>query len=251
MYKIKELADLAQVSTRTLRYYDRIHLLKPSRITASGYRMYGEEELLRLQKILFFKEMDFSLEQIMQLIDCNEAAYKAMLRAHLKVLEQERTRIGLLIENITHRIGDGKDNHMRDTEKFMGFKKVLIEENDAKYGEEIRTKYGKENIEASYDKFMKLNPAQYEHMQNLGKEICVALEKAVQSGASPSDAAGREIAQKHVEWIYISWSQYSKEAHLGLLELYVNDPRFTQYYDAHVSGCAAFLKQAVEAYLEE
>lgn len=81
-----------------------------------------------------------------------------------------------------------------------------------------------------------------------GGEIHTALVTAVKAGADPAGPEGQRIAALHRRWLSYSWESYTPQAHVGLAELYVSDPRFTAYYDREVPGCAAFLRDAVRTY---
>ena len=137
---------------------------------------------------------------------------------------------------------------MTDKEKFEGFKREMIQKNEDMYGEEIRSKYGKDTVESSNAKLMNLTEEQYRAMEQLGETILSKLEEAVSNSLSPNGTAGREIALLHKEWLSYTWPSYTPEAHKGLAAMYVSDPRFTAYYDRTVSGCTQFLHDAVAAF---
>lgn len=137
---------------------------------------------------------------------------------------------------------------MTDQEKFESFQQEKIAENEKAYGSEIRQKYGDEAVDASNKRFAGLTQEQYANMEALGADILRQLEGAVQAGEDPAGATGRKIAALHREWLSYMWPGYSPEAHRGLAESYVADPRFTAYYDKNTSGCAAFLREAVAGY---
>lgn len=249
-YTIQKLAKLAGISTRTLRYYDEIGLLRPARVNASGYRIYGTKEVDALQQILFYKEMGLELGQIKEAVHKPDFDNLTTLREHLKRLEEKRHQIDLLIANVTKTIGkeEGR-NQMSDKEKFEGFKKELIEKNEKKYGAEIRGKYGDDMVEESNARLMGLSEEQYNRMQKLGEEILTLLEEAVQSHEYVKDEIGEKVAMLHKEWLGFTWATYSPQAHRGLVQMYTEDERFKAYYDKNVEGCAEFLKQAVEYHI--
>ena len=136
---------------------------------------------------------------------------------------------------------------MSDKEKFEGLKQEAIAENERKYGTEIRERYGESTVEESNKKFANLTPEQYDAMTALGERILSELESAVKGGAAPAGEAGRGIAALHREWLGYTWPAYDLKAHKGLAQMYVDDERFTAYYDKNVAGCAAFLRDAVQA----
>lgn len=247
---ISKLAKLAGVSTRTLRYYDEINLLKPKRINSSGYRIYGQEEVDRLQQILFFRELDVDIETIITIMNNPDFDHKKALEEHLNQLIKKRSRLDKLIETVEKTMKHEKGEiSMNNEEKFEAFKNKLIEENEEKYGEEIREKYGEDVVNASNEKFKNMSKEDYERMVKLGDEILELLPKAFQTG-DPSSPLAQKLAAKHKEWLLFSWPSYSKEAHRGLAEMYVADERFTAYYDKAIAGGTKFLKDAIYYYLD-
>lgn len=250
-YTVKALAQLAGVSSRTLRYYDRIGLLHPARTSASGYRLYGAAEVDRLQQILFYRELELPLAQIRAILSSPDFDRRAALGRHLTALESRRARLDRLIETARATLAADKEGvPMMDKEKFEGFKQEQLARNEAAYGEEVRQRWGDEAMDASNRRFAGLSQEQYDAMQALAEEILSRLDAAVAAGADPAGEEGRAIARLHREWLGYTWPSYSAPAHLGLVQMYVADERFTAYYDARRPGCAAFLRDAVTALLQ-
>ena len=248
-YTVDKLRKMAGISSRTLRYYDEIGLLKPCRINSSGYRIYGQAEVDTLQQILFYRELGMSLSEIAKIVHDPSFDRLTALEEHLRALQEKEAQLKILINNVKKTILKEKGLiTMTDKEKFEGFKKHLIEENEEKYGEEIREKYGEKCVFQSNEKFLNLSQEQYKKMQDLAKEINSGLEKAAQNGEDPEGEAGQKLAAMHKEWLTLTWPKYSKDAHAGLVQMYVEDERFTAYYDKNVTGCAQFLRDAVIAY---
>lgn len=248
-YTVNKLAQLSGVSGRTLRYYDQIGLLKPARINESGYRIYSDKEVDLLQQILFYRELEVSLEDIMKIISKPSFNETKALKNHYKNLRKKRDRLDKIIETIEKTIASKEGGiDMQDKDKFEGLKEKMIEENEAKYGKEIREKYGDETVDASNAKLMGMSQEKYEAMTSLGEEINSLLKKAYETG-DPSSELAQSLAAKHKEWLMYSWSSYSKEAHAGLAEMYVADERFTAYYDKTVKGGTKFLRDAILIYL--
>ena len=248
-YTVNQLARMSGVSGRTLRYYDQIGLLKPAKINSSGYRVYGQKEVDLLQQILFYRELDVSLKEIMEII--NQPAYHetTALKNHYYKLKQKRNRLDKIMATLERTIASKEGGlPMQDAEKFEGLKEKLITENEQKYGKEIREKYGDETVNDSNARLREMSQKDYEAMTKLGEEILALLEKAYATGDPASDLA-QELAAKHKEWLMYSWSTYSKEAHAGLVEMYVADERFTAHYDKRVKNGTKFLRDAVLAYL--
>ncbi|MFY3791183.1 MerR family transcriptional regulator [Ureibacillus sp. MALMAid1270] len=247
-YTISKLAKLANVSARTLRYYDEINLLKPTRINSSGYRIYGQNEVDRLQQILFFRELGVELETITSIMNNPEFDKTKALESHLYQLEQKKSRLEKLIETVEKTIAyERGEIQMSDQQKFEAFKDKLIQENEEKYGEEIRDKYGKRTVEESNAKFKNMSQEQYDEMVKIGEEIFELLPKAMETG-DPASPLAQELAAKHKQWLTFTWPSYSKEAHRGLGEMYVADERFKAYYDKVKDGAAEFLRDAINIF---
>ncbi|SOC18183.1 DNA-binding transcriptional MerR regulator [Ureibacillus xyleni] len=249
-YTISKLAKLANVSTRTLRYYDEINLLKPARINSSGYRIYGQNEVDRLQQILFFKELDVDLDTILSIMNNPNFDKQTALQNHYSQLVDERNRLNQLIETIEKTMKHERGEiQMSNQEKFEAFKNKLVTENEEKYGEEIRGKYGVQVVDASNKKFKGMSEEDYAALEKLGNEILDLLPKAVATGDPTSDIA-QQLAAKHKEWLTFTWPSYSKEAHAGLADMYVADERFKAYYDKAVDGGTEFLRDAIHIFIK-
>ncbi|MEF2965961.1 MerR family transcriptional regulator [Paenibacillus sp. M1] len=250
-YTVQKLGRLAGVSGRTLRYYDEIGILKPARMSSSGYRIYGQAEVDLLQQILFYRELGLSLEQIKSIItDPSFDGAKALMK-HRKHLLDRRRQLDVLIANVEKTIAM-KEGRMKmtDREKFEGFKQRLIDENEVKYGAEIREQYGEETVDRSNAKLKNMSEAEYEEVQRLEKAMFTALEEGMWSG-DPAGEAAQRAADLHKRWLTFYWDQYSKEAHAGLAQMYVADERFKAYYDQARPGTAEFLRDAVLIYTGE
>lgn len=247
-YTVQKLGQMAGISTRTLRYYDEIGILKPARINSSGYRIYGQNEVDRLQQILFYRELGLSLESIKEIVTSPSFDGVKALREHRNKLLEKRKQLDLLIANIDKTIAlkEGRIT-MNDQEKFEGFKQKLINDNEQKYGKEIREKYGDEAVNKSYQKVKGMSKEQYEDVERLGSEVIKTLEAAFKTG-DPAGEPAQKAADLHRQWLSYYWDCYTKEAHIGVTQMYVDDERFTAYYDKNQPGTAAFLRDAVLIY---
>ena len=249
-YSIKELAQLAGISTRTLRYYDEIGLLKPSRVTGAGYRYYSQEEVALLQQILFYRERGFELKTIQQILTDPDFDMLKAMEAHLLALENQKAATEALIQTVKKTIQHMKGAYnMSDKERFAGLKAKLLQENEANYGQEARQKYGDAQVDASKQKLMGLTEEQFARWQELESEILRRLEAGVKAGISPDSEEAGQIAGLHKQWLSISVSQYSPQMHRGIAAMYLADERFTQYYDQNIPGCAQLLHDAVRHWI--
>ncbi|ALC87552.1 MerR family transcriptional regulator [Bacillus sp. FJAT-22090] len=247
-YTVQKLGQLAGISTRTLRYYDEIGLLKPARINSSGYRIYGSAEIDKLQQILFYRELGVNLDQIKEIMTSDTFDRSIALKEHREKLLEKRTQLDLLIANVDKSIQQTERGIiMSDKEKFEGFKQKMVEDNEKQYGKEIREKYGEEAVNKSNAKVKGMTQAQYEEVTNLAEEIAVNLKAAMATG-DPNSELAQKTADLHRQWLSFYWNEYTKEAHAGVAQMYVDDERFTAYYDKIQPGAAEFLRDAVHIY---
>ena len=230
-YTIKKLAAMAGISTRTLRYYDEIGLLKPCRINSSGYRIYGENEVDVLQQILLYRSIDMKLEEIQNIISNSDFDIFQSLINHQQNLIYRRNQLDQLILTVEKTIKYKKGQiDMNNKEKFEGFKKQQLEKNEARYGKEVREKYGKDTVEASNKKFMNMKEEDFKEMNTVEEEMFNALLEVVNKGDLDSEEA-KKVYENHKKWLSFTWPSYSKEAHIGLAKMYVADERFAKYYN--------------------
>lgn len=251
-YSIQELAALSGVTTRTLRWYDKIGLLHPEGRLPNGYRCYGPAEVDRLQQILFYRALGVELVQIGRLLDDPAFDRLEALRSHLAALQSEQERIASLIHTVEHtiRAAEGKESIM-DKEKFEAFKRHAVAENEERYGKELRETYGEAEVAEANAHMMGMTEEQWRLWKELEELILTKLTDAVRAGADPAGETGKEIAQLHKRWLSLSQKTYSAKKHRGIVMLYTADERFAAYYDREVSGCAAFLQNAVLHWIQE
>jgi len=243
-HPIGELALYAGISKRTLRYYDEIGLLKPTKTTKVGYRLYGEEAVNRLQQILFYRELDFDLETIKTILDDLRFDRIQALAEHMQRLVEKQRHIEALLQTVRKSLEEARgERSMSDKDKFDGFKKELIEKNEQAYGKEARKAYGEEEVDASQRKLMRMSEESFAEFDQLDKEILEKLEKAEKT-KDPSSELAQEVARLHKQWLLYTWPNYTKEAHANLAQMYVDDPRFGEHYQ----GRAEFLRDAINIY---
>ena len=253
-YSINELAKLAGISTRTLRYYDKQGLLKARRNPENNYRYYEESEVDQLQKILFLKLFDLPLEQIKQVMQTSpETQYQVLRNQRSKLVAQEQY-LDDLIRNLDKTLATMKgEAQMTDTEKFATLKKEMINKNERQYGAEIREKYGDPQIDLSNQKFSSLSADELSHFKKLNAEILTELKDFDNTAGVKQDAA-KHIFELHKEYLLIIWpkSQYSAEAHKNLAQMYVCDGRFSKYYEEATGNpdAAKILKTIIDYYAQ-
>ena len=165
---MKKLADSAGVSVRTLHYYDEAGILKPKYRSANGYRQYDEEAVVRLQQIMFFRELDFSLEEIKQIISRPDFNVLAALESHRALLTGRAARINDLLATVDRTIKNLRgETEMSIKDYYKGFSDEQI----AKYRKEARERYGEETVKQSEARVMKMGKEKFAAVQAEGGAI--------------------------------------------------------------------------------
>jgi MerR family transcriptional regulator, thiopeptide resistance regulator len=243
-YSVKQVADLAGVSTRTLHYYDQIGLLKASSYGQNGYRSYNEEAVLRLQQILFFRELDFSLAEIQAIIDGPEFDTLEALQAHRRVLLQRKSRLSDLIQTVDRTILHLKGTITLETKDlFVGFD----EAQQQRYEQEIAQKFGEARVKESRRRFDSYSTEQKRQIGAEGEAIYRDL-----LGYIGQDAASPEVQQivarwhQHIRYFY----EPTREVLSGLGQAYAQEPGFIAFYQRMHPELPEFLSQAIMHYCE-
>jgi len=247
-YTIQKLGRLAGISTRALRYYDEIDMLKPARLNSSGYRIYGQAEVDRLQQILFYKELGIGLEEIKAIVTSPSFDGEKALLQHRQKLLEKRIQLDQLIANVDKTLAQKEGRiTMENKERFEGFKQQLVNENEKSFGKEIREKYGNEQVDHSNQIIKNMTEEQHTEIEKLGAKVISVLEEAFATG-DPAGQLAQKAADLHRQWLSFYWGSYTKEAHAGVAQMYVDDERFTAYYDKNQPGAAVFLRDAILIY---
>lgn len=248
-YSIQSLARMAGISTRTLRYYHKIGLLLPSRTAQNGYRLYGPAQVDALQHILYYRALGMPLAQIRNIVQNPAFDAAHAMQQHLNTLLVRRAELDKLIHTAQQTLLCQKGGTpMQDTEKFEGFKRELIEQNEQQHGAEVRQKYGETAAEAANMRLMQMTEKQHTTFKQTEEELNTTLRAAVQEGDATGETACR-AAELHKQWLTFTLPQYTADTHRALVDMYTADERFAAYYEKIVPGGAAFLRQAVYAYL--
>jgi len=243
MLTVKQLSKLAGVTPRTLHHYDEIGLLKPSRVGDNGYRYYGEESVLRLQQILFYRELGIPLEDIKKIMGRRNFDVMGALRSHKEALQKQVARLNRLIHTVDNTINHLKGNTiMSEKSLFEGFS----EEEQEKYAAEAEELYGSESVRESNRKWKAYPAAKKEAIMAEGKAIYTDMIAAIPKGASsPETQAIVERWRKHLEYF---WTPNLDQL-LALANGYNDDPRFKANFDKLDSQLAGFFREAVQLYV--
>ena len=248
MRSIKEMATLAGVSARTLRYYESLGLICPAR-TESGYRLYGENDAKAIARILAMRSCGLPLEAIRRLHDAAEDDLLVTLRSHLAVLGERHASTEAAMKKTQAAIcALERMNDMNAQDSFEEMKRQGIDRFEETYGAEARALYGDAAIDASNERMMGLTQDEWEAKELLEDAIRVQLRLAMATRDAASEEA-QELARMHRKWITMHWGpDYELETYKALVRGYAADPRFTRYYDSAAGeGATQFLINAVDA----
>lgn len=249
-YKINEVAKIVGISVRTLHHYNNIGLLIPETVSESGYRFYGTNELIRLQQILFFKELDFTLTEIKEILDNSDFDREKALQSHKNLLLKKRNRIDQIIKTVEKTIMSIKgENKMATEEMFGGFDMKEIEEHKQKYADEVKQRWG--NSQAYKESERKTKNYKKEDWARIKNEQEYIYKKFIDSMDKGFSSPDAQAAVK--EWqqsITKNFYNCSNEILRGLGDMYVSDDRFTQNIDKYKPGLSLFLKNAFDYYCD-
>ncbi|GAA2394386.1 TipAS antibiotic-recognition domain-containing protein [Streptomyces glaucosporus] len=244
-WSIREIARSAGTTSRTLRHYDAIGLLRPSRVGHGGTRYYDERALLRLQRILLLRELGLGLAAISEAID-GQRDETAALRTHLELLEQERERLGRQIESVRTTLAklEGGEPLMPD-EVLDGF-------DHTRHKDEVIERWGRDAYEKGDRWWRSLSEDDRKEFMRRQTDIAADFARAHRAGLAPDADEVRAITRRHYEWVAVGWQgrRPTAESFAGLGRMYTDDPRFAATYDRHGEGTAAFVRDAMIAYAE-
>lgn len=239
--RISEVAKLTGITVRTLHYYNEIGLLKPSEITEAGYRLYSREDLEILQQILFFRELDFPLSQIKEIMNNPNYDKEEALKKQKELLIQQRQRIEGLIKLIEKRI-EG-DNNM----SFKEFDMNEIEENKKKYAKEVKERWGTSKAyEESEKKTSSYNKEKWGDINQETSEIFKGFAELRNS--DPGSEEVQELVRRWQKYITDNFYTCTNEILSGLGLMYVEDERFKENLDKNGEGTAKLMAEAIKIY---
>ena len=243
-YSIGSLSKLSGVSIRALHHYDKLGLLRPSEVAQSGYRYYDDAAVEKLWQILFYRELDFPLNEIAEILTSPAFDRDRALTEHRNLLVQKRERLDRLIALVSNAM-KGETN--------MEFKPFDTSEIDAlrnQYAEEAKARWG--NTEAyreSTHRAAKWTPAEKAAMEAKSNEIFSAF--AALAGSDPASAQAQALVSRWKAFISESYYDCTNEILAGLGQMYVADERFTKNIDKFGAGTAQLMSDAIAVYCKK
>lgn len=243
-YTIKEIADLAGVTTRTLRYYDEIGLLNPAITGDNGYRYYDQDSLLRLQQILFFRELDVPLKDIHHIMSQPDFNLVVALENHRTSLQHKAKKLNKLIGTIDHTITTIKgESDMSAEQYFAGF-------DESQYEAEVKERWGDTSQYAeSQRKWAGYSEEQKDAIKAEGERLTLRMV-GENPNLTPDDPDVQEAVGEY--YAYINKYFYTCDVGFlrGLADMWVGDPRFASNYESIRPGGAEFVRDAVHIFCE-
>jgi DNA-binding transcriptional MerR regulator len=249
-YTVSQLAKMAGVTVRTLHHYDQIGLLAPAGRAepgpgaSAGYRLYGEAELLRLQQILFFKELDMPLAEVRRVLDDPEFDPVVALEHHRQMLHRRMERLLRLLRTIDRTIDRLAEDDMTltDEELYEGFSTEQIE----RYKRQAREMYDPAMVEESERRVKGMSREKWKAVQAEGQAVTTGI--AALMDRDPGDAEVQAVVARHHAWIE-NFYPCSAEIYRGLSQLYVDHPEFRAFYEKVQPGLADYLSAAMQIYV--
>lgn len=246
-YTVKQLAKISGVSVRTLHWYDEIGLLNPAYYGANGYRYYEEEQLLLLQQILFFRELEFNLSDIQKLLLQDDFDKVKALYAHRQILEEDVARKNILVSTIDKTILHLKGTQMmKNKELYYGFDS----ERQKEY-EQFLVKYQDSATEArileSKRRTAKWDKDKWDDVKNQGDTIHKSLAKTIDAGLEADSDEVQKIIHLHYQ-LQGRFYDLTKEVYIGLTQLYSDHPDFKKFFDVYHPKMIEFIADAMKFY---
>ena len=241
-WPISDVARMAGVSSRTLRHYEERGLLSPAFTGPNGYRFYGMQELLCLQRILLLRRLGLGLDAIASIMDGQIGEAEA-LAVHHRWLQEESRRLAGMAATVRATLETlAQGGTMDAQELFRGF-----DENP--YEDEARQRWGSARVDSSKEKLGSLDRDRQQELLQEARSINGELAACLRAGLAPSDPRVSAAVARHYQWVCAGWTP-DRAAYKGLGELYVQDSRFTAFYDREMPGLAVYLAAAIDAWAE-
>ena len=225
-WAIREVAKATGLTSRTLRHYEQIGLLVPSRVGPNGYRFYGDRELARLYRILSLRVLDLPLAAIQKALNNDDRDIATAMRTHLDLLKDRQEHTAAQIKSVELALSalqDGTDMSIND--RFAG-----IDHTD--HGQEVRQRWGDQAWESSQNRRAAMTDQDRVTGDRRTTDVNAALIAAVECGVDPRAAEFQALVTEHYAWVTDQWAgrRPTREAYIGLAQMYAADERFATYY---------------------
>ncbi|MBD8497028.1 MerR family transcriptional regulator [Paenibacillus sp. CAU 1523] len=243
-YTVQDVAEISGVSVRTLRYYDQIDLLKPAYYGDNGYRYYEQEQLIKLQHILFFRELDLPLADIHEMIKRDTFNQAEALQHHRQLLLSKVNRLHTLIKTLDRTIANLRGEcDLTEQQRFAGFDNGK----QNRYVKELKERYdkaGQLTMHASTDSISIQDNGLHD------ERLACLIAQLLEAGIQPEDEQVQRLIGHHYAWVSHMYLT-TPEGYAKLADLYVNEEQFRSYYDLIHPQLAHFLRQAMLIFITQ
>jgi len=247
-YTVKQLAKIAGITIRALHYYDAIGLLKPSMRTDAGYRLYKGKDLLKLQQIMFYRELEFPLDKIKRMVNKPGFDMVKALEIHREMLLERNERTKKLVLTIDKTVKNLKEETMlKDEDLYEGFLKEEVKKLKV-YAEEAAKTYDPGMVKESYNRVRKLTKEQWQAVKKEGEDNSRLLASLM--GKDPASKEVQAAIKKHYDHLNNFYTP-NLVMYRGLGNLYVTDGRFRANYDKYAKGLADFIKKTIDVFCDK
>ncbi len=244
-YSVGQVARLARVSVRTLHHYHQIGLLVPSGHSPAGYRRYSDTDLERLQRVLFYRELGFPLDEIVSLLDDPTIDAEAHLRRQHDLLNRRIERLQDMVTAVERAMEAQKVGiSLTPEERF----EVFGESDPAQYADEAKERWGDTDAyKQSMRRTSRYTKEDWLKIKSEAAELNQRFAAALTGGVAAHSAPAMDLAEEHRQQINRWYYDCGYDIHRGLAEMYLADQRFTKNYDDIVPGLAQFVHDAIQA----
>jgi DNA-binding transcriptional MerR regulator len=244
-YTVGQIARLAGVTVRTLHHYDDIGLLSPVVRSAAGYRRYGDDDLRRLQQIMFYRELGFALDDIISLVSDPDAKPAEHLRRQHTLLAARLERTRRLVEAVEKAMEAEKMGISLTPEERL---EVFGDHDPEQYADEARDRWGdSEAYRQSMRRTTSYSKLDWLTIKAEAQQIPQAFASAQAAGQAPDSVAAMDIAERHRQHISRWFYDCTPDMHRGLGDMYVADERFAANYESVAVGLSAYVRDAIAA----
>ncbi|RAG86523.1 MerR family transcriptional regulator [Streptacidiphilus pinicola] len=243
-YSVGQVARFAKITVRTLHHYDEIKLLSPSDRTPSGYRRYDDADLDRLQQILFYRELGFSLDDIAAILDDSEVSPSEHLRRQRSLLLERIDRLQEMVASVEHALEARKMGiQLTPEEKFEVFGEDYVD-----YQDEAEQRWGEtEAWKQSQQRAAQYSKEDWVEIKAEGDALNDRIAEAIAAGGAPDSEQAMQIAEDHRQHITRRFYDVSFQFHRCMAEMYITDQRFTETFEKVAPGAAAWFRDAILA----
>ncbi len=244
-YSVGKVAEMAGVTVKTLHHYDEIGLLSATGRSGAGYRVYEDSDIERLQRILFYRELGFTLSEIKTIVDDPDTDAIGHLKRQRRLLSERIERLRRMVAAIDNEMEAEKmDIKLTPEERLEVFGDFVPED----YEEEAKERWGNTDAyKESQRRVSNYTKNDWLKIKAEEEENSTTFAALFESGAAPDSGEAMDAAEAHRNHITRWFYDCGYDIHKGLGEMYVSDPRFRANYDKHAPGLSEFIRDAINA----